>query len=125
MTTLETTNNTSNKVTANRVLQVLDIFRELDSDMPMGEAVALVVIALGETRQDGGLTVTELGQRGGFALASASRYMKSLGRKNRRGEMGHEVVVDVRDPMDDRRKILRLTPKGSRLIARMKNVVGE
>jgi len=56
--------------------------------MPMGEAVSFILIALGENREGGGLTVTELGSRGGFALSSASRHMKSLGKKNRRGEPG-------------------------------------
>lgn len=114
-----------NKVTANRVLQVLDIFRDLDADMPIGEAVSFAHIALGETQGGGGLTVTELGERGGFALASASRYMKSLGKKNRHGDPGHEVVADTRDPLDERRKVLRLTPKGHRIVQRMKSVVGE
>ena len=115
----------SNRIVANRVLQVLDIFRELDPDMPMGEAVSFTLIALGETKEGGGMTVTELGDRGGFALASASRYMKSLGKKNRHGDPGHEIVADSRDPLDERRKVLRLTAKGMRVIQKMKNIVGE
>lgn len=115
----------ANRVAVNKAIQVLEIFRELDSDMPMGEAISFLLIAQGETPDGGGLTVTELKDRGGFALASASRYMKSLGRKNRHGEPGHELVTDERDPVDERRKTLRISPKGTRVIAKIRNAQGE
>ena len=45
--------------------------------------------------------------------------MKSLGKKDRHGRPGEEVVSDARDPNDERRKILRLTTKGRRVLAQV------
>ena len=96
----------------------------MNPDMTMGEAISLVLIAQGETKM-GGLTVTELSFKGSFALSSASRHMKSLGKKDRRGNLGAEVVSDIRDPENDRRKILRLTSKGRAVVATLINLIGE
>ena len=112
------------KIEISRALQILNVFRDLDADMPMGQAVSLLLIAYGETKEGGGLTVTDLGEKGDFALSSASRYMKALGRKNRHGEPGADVVSDARDPLDERRKVLRLTPKGSRIIEKIQQLIG-
>ena len=113
------------RIAVNQALQVLEIFRDLDQEMPIGEAVSFLLIANGQTRAGGGLTVTELGRLGGFALATASRYMKSLSLKNRRGEPGHEIVTDERDPLDERRKVLRISPKGGRVIHRIQQALGQ
>ena len=106
-------------VAISKALQLLNIFRDMDPDMTMGEAVSLLFIAQGERKDGGGLTVTELSVKGDFALSSASRYMKSLGKKDRHGRPGEEVVSDARDPNDERRKILRLTTKGRRVLAQV------
>lgn len=114
----------TSKMIARKALGVLETFRVLDADMSIGEAVAFLLVALGETGGEGGLTVTEIGQQGGFSLASASRYIQSLNKKNRHGRDGHELVTDPRDPMDDRRKVLRLTPKGRRILSQIDAVIG-
>ena len=110
-------------IAVRRAIQLLEIFRSIDADMPIGEAMSLLLIAQGETR-DGGLTVTELNQKGDFALSSASRYMQSLNMKNRHGRAGHELVTDPRDPNDERRKVLQLTPKGRRIIGIVTTILG-
>ena len=94
----------------------LDLFRDIDSGMTVGEIAAFLLIAQGETKDGGGLTVEELMKAGEFALSSASRYSNGLAEKNRKGEPGRQLVTNFRDPADDRRKVLRLTPKGARLI---------
>jgi len=116
-------NANNKKLSANKALEILEIFRGFNPDMPMGEAVSFLLIANGETREGGGLTVTELGKLGDFSLAAASRYMRSLSTKNRQGELGHEVVTDHRDPLDDRRKVLRLSDKGREVVGRINGVL--
>jgi DNA-binding MarR family transcriptional regulator len=111
------------RIAVNQALQLLDIFRDLDAEMPIGEAVSFLLIASGETRDGGGLTVTELSRQGGFALASASRYMKSLSLMNRQGHPGHEVVTNERDPQDERKKVLRISSKGQRVLKRIQQVL--
>lgn len=113
-----------NQITTRKALQALEIFRALDTDMPIGEAVAFLLIALGETKDGGGLTVTEVGQQGGFSLASASRHMKSLNKIDRYGKAGHELVIDPRDPKDDRRKVLKLTHKGRTILNQIEAAIG-
>ena len=115
-------NDAHSKVALSRALQLLNIFRDLDSDMPMGEAVSFLLIAAGETKDGGGLSVTDLSVKGEFALSSASRYQKSLGKQDRHGRAGKEVVEVLRP--DDRSKILRITPKGNRVVAQIINVIG-
>lgn len=114
----------SAKAATNRALQILNVFRDIDPDMPMGEAVSLLLIALGETKDGGGMTVTDLKNQGDFAMSSASRYMKSLGKKDRHGRAGAEMVSDARDPMDERRKVLRLTAKGRRAVEKIQQLTG-
>lgn len=114
---------TEARVSISRALKLLALFRDMDVDMPMGEAVSLLLIAQGETKEGGGLTVTELKDRGEFALSSASRYMKALAKKDRHGRPGQELVTDPRDPFDERRKVLCLTPKGRRLVEQINTIL--
>lgn len=112
------------RIAVNKALQVLEIFRTLNTEMPIGEAVSFLLIAIGETKDGGGLTITELKEKGDFALATSSRYTQSLSLKDRHGRPGHEIITSVRDPLDDRRKILRISPKGSRIIQQIKSAIG-
>lgn len=111
------------RVALSRALNILEVFRTIDPDMKMGEAVGFLMIAAGETH-DGGLSVTELSKQGGFALSSASRYAQALGELNRHHKPGYELVKDEVDLMERRRKILRVTPKGRRILAQITNIVG-
>jgi DNA-binding MarR family transcriptional regulator len=90
----------------------------------MGTAVSFLMIAEGET-PDGGLSVTELSNKGGFALSSASRYVQALAELDRHRRPGHDLVSDQVDPMERRRKVLKLTPKGKRILAQIKRVLGD
>jgi DNA-binding MarR family transcriptional regulator len=84
--------------------------------MTVGEIAAFLLVAQGETKDGGGLTVEELMKAGEFALSSASRYSNGLAEKDRNGNPGKQLISNLRDPADDRRKVLRLTPKGQRLV---------
>lgn len=111
------------KVSISKALQVLEVFRAIDPDMPMGTAVSFLMIATGES-DEGGLSVTELSKQGGFALSSASRYVQALAELDRHRRPGHDLVSDHVDPMERRRKVLKLTPKGKRILAQIRNVIG-
>ncbi len=114
---------TSSRVTINRAIQLLDLFRTEDSTMPIGEAIAFLLVAQGESRDGGGLNITELKDRGGFTLATASRYTQALSKKDRHGELGKELISNERDPMSDRQKILRVSNKGRTLIHKIETVL--
>ena len=120
---MATTDMTDMRVSVNRALQVLEVFRAIDPDMPMGTAVSFLLIATGET-PDGGLTITELSKQGDFALSSASRYVQALAEQDRHRRPGFELVHQVTDLMERRRKLLKLTPKGRRVVNQIRNAIG-
>ncbi len=99
---------------------MLGIFRDMDknTETTISEAISLLLIAQNETK-NGGLTVTELGKKGDFSLASASRYIRSLSVVDRQGRDGLGLVTAERDPMDDRKKILRVSPEGFTVITKV------
>lgn len=121
---MSSTIDTSTRLAVNKAIQMLEVFRTLDADMPIGEALSFLLIAQGEDADGRGLTVSDLRDRGGFALASASRYMRRLSTQDRKGDPGHGIVTDIRDPLDDRKKILRISSKGSLYIQLIKTAVG-
>ena len=57
-----------------RALQLMEVFRSIDPDMPIGAAVSYLMIALGERSDGTGLSVTELAKSGEFPLSNASRW---------------------------------------------------
>lgn len=108
---------------AHKMARALGIFRDIDPGMTVGEIISFLLIVQGETRDGSGLTVEELKNKGEFAFSSASRYSNSLAEKNRRGDDGRLLITNSRDPLDDRRKILRLTPKGGRIVEQLQKAL--
>lgn len=111
------------KIAVSKSLQIMELFRTLDTNMPIGEVVSFLTIAALETEDGGFTTVTELGLRGGFSLASASRHMRSLSIESRQGYAGHDVVTATVDPMDARRRLLSISPKGQRIIFNISRIL--
>ena len=81
---------------------------KIESEMPLQQLHCLLVISQSEE----GLSLTELAQKVGITLATASRYVAGLGKQNRHREEGLLLVEAFEDPMERRKKIIRLTPKG-------------
>lgn len=84
------------------------------SDMPISQAYALLLIARYE-----GLSVKDLAHRADIGMATASRYVSMFGKTIRPGESGMGLVEAVDDPMERRKKIIKLTPKGKQVIAKL------
>lgn len=81
---------------------------KLEAEMPLQQLHCLLVIAQAEE----GLSLTDLSQKVGIGLATASRYVAALGKQNRHREEGLFLVEAFEDPMERRKKIIRLTAKG-------------
>lgn len=81
---------------------------KLEPEMPLQQLHCLLVIA----QSDDGLSLTEVAQKVGIGLATASRYVAALGKQNRHREEGLLLVEAFEDPMERRKKIIRLTKKG-------------
>ena len=80
----------------------------IDSEMPLGQAKCLCVVA----EEEEGLSLSEIAKRAGIGLATASRHIGALGKINRKKEPGLLLIESFEDPMERRKKIIRLTKKG-------------
>ena len=87
----------------------------LEPEMPLQQLHCLLVIAGAVD----GLSLTELAQKVGIGLATASRYVAALGKQNRHREEGLLLVEAFEDPMERRKKIIRLTKKGKMAIEKL------
>lgn len=93
------------------LMKALREFRALDPDMPIPQAMSLLLIAENE-----GLSLKELAERVGVGMASASRYVAAFGKPVRPGGKGMGLVVAVEDPMERRKKVITLTGKGRAMV---------
>jgi DNA-binding MarR family transcriptional regulator len=116
---LPTPRNPEVRFALEKLLRALQVFRSDDRDMPIGEAVSFLFIALGETPTGGGISVTDVSKQGDFSLASASRHAQALGLMDRHQRPGLAWVSDAVDPMERRKKVLRLTDEGRLAVAEL------
>lgn len=98
--------------------KLLDGIKEVDPEMPISQMMCLLVVS----KSEDGMSLTDVSKKVGISLATASRYIGSLGRMNRHHKEGLNFVESFEDPMERRKKIIRLTTKGK--IA-LKNILGE
>lgn len=97
-----------------RLMSVLEAFRELDPDMPIQYALSFLTLA-----RHPGLSIRELSERLGIAQSSASRNVAALSAWHSFRKPGHGLVEAKEDPRERRRKIVSLTPKGKALMRRL------
>lgn len=89
------------------LLQALDALKGLDLDMPIAQAVCLLLIAKNE-----GISLKDLAQKTGVGMASASRYVSTFGKPLVPGRKGFGFVTATEDPLERRKKVISLTAKG-------------
>jgi DNA-binding MarR family transcriptional regulator len=93
------------------VMATLAALRALDADMPIAQALSLLVIA-----QKDGLSLKELAKEVGVGMASASRYVAAFGKPSATGRKGLGLVTATEDPFERRKKIISLTAKGKVIV---------
>lgn len=104
------------RVAISRFLQGVDLFRAIDPDMNLGEIATFLNMVLNEES-----TLREIGEKAGIGMSTIGRYaqdLTELGRKN--DGNGHNLVNEVIDPMDRRKRVRQLTPKALKLINSLK-----
>lgn len=91
------------------------LLREVDKDgvMPLQTAHCLLIIA-----RNPGQSQQFIQKELGLSQSSTSRSVQALSKWNRLAKPGYDLVEQVEDPMDTRKKIVFLTPKGKALIGR-------
>lgn len=105
-------------MTSQEALRLLTGISAIDSEMPLGQAKCLFIVSQVEE----GMSLSDVARKAGIGLATASRYIGALGKINRKKEDGLQLVESFEDPMERRKKIIRLTAKGKRVI---KTILGE
>lgn len=99
-------------------LRLCASIREIDPEMPLQQAHCFLLIAEVEE----GMSLSDLARKAGIGLATASRYVGALGKINRHRESGLQLIESFEDPMERRKKIIRLTAKGK---VALKKALGE
>ena len=94
--------------------EALAQLKNLDGDMPVSQALSLILIAGNE-----GLSLKELAQKTEIGMASASRYVSNFGKVTKPGSKGLGLVAAVEDPLERRKKIITLTPKGRTFVNKL------
>lgn len=90
-----------------RLMAVIEIARADDPVMPIQMLQTFLAIAV-----QPGISMQQLGEILKTSQASCSRNVAALGKWHKFGEPGHDLVEAVEDPVERRRKIMFLTPKG-------------
>lgn len=88
----------------------MEEMRKIEDDMPVQRMVLFLLIA-GKP----GITYKELTDAAGVTNSTVSRNVAALGKLDRHGKPGHDLVETAPDPREPRRNLLRLTPKGARV----------
>ena len=98
------------------VIKCIVEIRGIDPEMPIAQAHCLFLLA---KAGDDGLSLTELSKKADIAMATASRYVGNMGKINRFKEEGFKLVESFEDPMERRKKIIRLSGKGKAFVNRI------
>lgn len=88
-------------------LGILSNLREIDPDMPVSEALSLLLIAKYE-----GLSLKDLASKADVGMASASRYVSIFSQ-----ELG--LVTSREDPNERRKKVISLNAKGKSTVRKI------
>ncbi len=98
-----------------RLLKVVERVNSLDREFPAQVLSTLLYIASHENCHKQALE-----EDLGMTTASASRNTDWLSDKHRLGKPGLRLIIKEKDPTNRRKTQLRLTPKGKRLVAQIK-----
>ena len=109
----------SEKGTAIRRLSgALQEFRKLDDDIP-SQVIAVFLLVCDED----GISMKDLAAKLDMAQSSISRAVSALSTWHWLKRPGYGVIEQFIDPMDTRRKHVRLTPNGHQLSKRLIEVM--
>lgn len=102
--------------------QFLETFQKLDPEMPLQQMLTLIEVAMAS---EAGISISDLAVRVGNATSSTSRNVAILGEYGRGKSKGLEVVKATVDPSDRRYQLVKLTPKGERVIDQLAAVMAQ
>lgn len=110
--------NLSNRVAMRRALSVVQLFRELQSDLPLQTASMFAVIAANP-----GISIKELINQTGSSQSTVSRTISVLSQWQEVDKPGYDLVWTKEDPHERRRKLVFLTEKGEEFAAELADII--
>jgi hypothetical protein len=96
---------------------------EVSQDLPFRCVPVFFEVARSDA--EGGITVTELSKQLDISQASTSRMISLLDEATWKNRPGAGLIRSISDPHDSRRRVLRLSDKGARMIQRLSDIVGD
>jgi DNA-binding MarR family transcriptional regulator len=101
-----------------KVNLLLSGFKEVDETMPIQVAVTFLMVAMYAP-----CSLTDIWKSTGWSQSTLSRHLLDLGERDRHKRPGLKLVDVKRDPMELRKNIYTLTPKGEKLAHKLASIV--
>ena len=94
----------------NKLKIVMQEMQKIDETISLQLCITFIMVAMHE-----GCSLTDIWKQTGWAQSTVSRHMLDLGQFNRHKGPGFNLIQSERDPMELRKNIYTLTPKGRAL----------
>jgi DNA-binding MarR family transcriptional regulator len=94
-----------------RLHDAMGVFKGVSAQMPVGQAMALMLVALHE-----GKSLRELAELADTKMPTMSRQLIDLGLRNRRMEPGYMLVEQKQNPLSMRENQYFMSLKGKHLL---------
>lgn len=95
------------------LLKIIEEMRKFDSQIEAHAVAVFFFVAMKDNRD--GIAMQTIGEELDIAQSSVSRNVYKLGDINRHKKTGIGLLEAFEDPMERRRKLVRLTAKGKRV----------
>ena len=95
-------------------IKFVSMFREMDADLPLTTVAVFLTVVKNEN-----MTMKEMSKFLNISQSSCSRNVAYLSQYHRLHKPGLNLLVSREDPMERRRKIVRLTSKGRRFVEKL------
>ena len=102
------------------LLSLLRALSGLDKNFPLPCAIFLFEVARNE-----GCSLTDLHEATGMPLPTLSRMLWALSTRRQTGAEPYRLIEQAYAPDNARRKVIRLTAKGRRFIAKMSAILDQ
>ena len=104
-----------------KLLRVIERFREIDAEMQAQSIAVLLKVA----KHPVPIRMADIAAELGLSQSTISRNVAYLGDWNRHKEVGHKLLEAYEDPMERRRKLVKLTAKGRRFVKSLNEIIQE
>ena len=104
-----------------KLLKAMELFRSYDPEIPAQVISVFLYIASHDDVSKVQIQDKEVGLN--MPSASASRNTDWLSHKHRLGKDGLNWIIKYRDPTDQRKQIMKLSPQGVLLVKQLRDIL--